>query len=84
MEDGAVSTDYAMEKIVPDVLWNMIDLDLSFDIFRIIKSPEDSIIFNWTDIINKNRKLSEDFINGLIIKYENEIRELEIVNNESE
>lgn len=82
LEDGVVPTDYALEKIVPDVLWNMIDMDLSFDIFRIIKSPADNIILHWNDIIDKNKKLGDDFINELIKKYENDIKELETAGKE--
>jgi hypothetical protein len=80
LENGNVSEEYIFEKIIPDILWNMIDLDLSFDIFKILKSPNEDIIYSWFDITNKYRKLSDDFINELILKYEEEIKELEILN----
>jgi len=84
LENGIVPVDYVFEKIIPDILENMIDTDLSFDIFRIIKSPDENITCDWDDIINKNKKLSNEFMNSLILKYENEIKELEISDKEEE
>lgn len=84
LENGKVPEDYVFEKIIPDILWDMIDLDLSFDIFRIIKSPHEKFTYDWNSIIIKNKKLSDDFINELIVKYENEIKRLEEENNEQD
>lgn len=76
LENGIISNDYAFEKIVPDVLDNMIDLELSLIIFKIAKSPNENIIYNWDEIISKNKELSDAFISELIQKYENQIKEL--------
>lgn len=72
LENGMVSEDYAFDKIVSDVLMNMIDPALSSDIYKILKSSEKEIILNWDEIISRNKKLSNDFIEDLISRYESE------------
>lgn len=72
LENGMVSEDYAFDKIVSDVLMNMIDPGLSSDIYKVLKSSEEEIVLNWDEIISRNKKLSNDFIDDLISKYEGE------------
>ncbi len=75
LENGRVPAKYVCEKIVPDVLEHMIDLNLSKDIYKILESPREEIVLNWNDIINKNKELSDRFVNELILKYEKEIKD---------
>jgi predicted RNA-binding protein YlqC (UPF0109 family) len=84
LENGMVSEDYAFDKIVSDVLINMIDPGLSSDIYNILKSPEDDVILNWDEIINRNKKLSNDFIDDLISRYESEKMNNDISKREPE
>jgi len=79
LENGMVSEDYAFDKIVPDVLDNMIDSDLSSDLYKVFNSSDGEVILNWEEIINRNKKLSNDFIDNLILKYEREIGKNELL-----
>ena len=82
LENGEVSKEYVLKKIIPDILDYLLDSNFPVIINNIINSPSNNIIYNWDDIINKNKKLSDDFINKLILKYENELREQELLKND--
>ena len=82
LEDGIVTNEFALEKIIPDVLDNLIDLNLSLIIYKIINSPKITIECNWDDLINNYKIASNDFIDKIISKYKNETSENLKINEE--
>jgi hypothetical protein len=78
LEDGKVSDEFALKHIIPDVLDNMVDENLSTDLFRTVMSPDAHIVFKWDEIIKKNKALSDDFISTLIAEYESQVKELDL------
>lgn len=64
--NGKVSNDYAFEKIIPDVLEKLLDLELAKNICKIIISPRANLIYNWDVIIKRNKQLSDNFIYTLV------------------
>lgn len=82
LQNGEVSIKYAFEKIIPDVLENMIDLNLSCTIYKIINSPNENTICKWDEIINKNKELRDNFINELIIKNTSKVKKPEVLKKE--
>jgi hypothetical protein len=82
LENGEVSNEYVLKKIIPDILDYLLDSNFSVIISKIINSPSNNIIYNWDEIIIKNKELSDDFIKKIILKYENELREQELLKND--
>ncbi len=73
LEDGKVTNEFALKKIIPDILDNLIDLDLSSKIYKIITSHKAVAEYNWDDLINSYKTASNDFIDKLILKYQSDI-----------
>lgn len=67
LENGFVPPEFAKEKIIPDVLENLLDNDLSSILYKIIKKNSSKKSYNWDIIVQKYRLLSNEFVNNLNI-----------------
>lgn len=80
LQDGSIPEDYVFEKIIPDILDNLLDLELSLDIYKIIKNKTSDLQYNWNNIIENYKNLSEIFLNELVEKINQKL----LPKNESE
>jgi hypothetical protein len=62
IEDGITPAAYAMGSIIPDVLENLLDLELSGEIKNIIQKKSTAKILDWEKIIERNKILTDGFI----------------------
>lgn len=75
IEDGHVSDDYALKNIVPDVLGALIDPELARAVERLVANPADESALDWEAVVDRGKRLSADFVEGLITRYEAELRD---------
>ena len=64
LEDGFMPPEFAMEKIIPDVLDNLLDSELSSILYKIIEKKSSKKSHKWDDIVQKYRILSNEFLNN--------------------
>ncbi len=67
IENGAVSPDFALEKIIPDVLGQLLDPELSRALSSMVASPPGEFPEpDWDKVLSRNVTLSEQFVEDLI------------------
>lgn len=68
LENNQLSKEYAYKKIIPEILSKMLDYELSIYLNKIVYLEKNNISNNWKQIIDKNIKLTNEYIKSLLLE----------------